>query len=484
MPSAQELAQSLPFQEEFQSTIDLNLQETLDKIMPPVQELMQPLPFQEEFQSTIDLNLQETLDKIMPSAQELVQPLPFQEKFQSTIDLNLQETLDKIMPSAQELAQSLPFQEEFQSTIGLSLQETLDKIMPPVQELVQPLPFQEKFQSTIDLNLQETLDKIMPSAQELAQSLPFQEEFQSTIDLNLQETLDKIMPPVQELVQPLPFQEKFQSTIDLNLQETLDKIMPPVQELMQPLPFQEEFRQQSEITHEQSIKIDLYLKYWIVTDNCLLEKLYKTNYLNLIGMENLIVSHYSKNDWNLAEMIIQSWKKHNFVGERADVFLDVLQINRISGERKGFNPNRPTLPALIAQIDSLIEFLKKSIYSKHINSSKPIYSLQDWKKNKNRIVIQQIGHIVDHWSAMMLEDIIFKGLFCNSRHIQERLTKDIMFCNEQRYFIFRHKILHGDQSYMDYGTTENFIKVLLYADFIIRLISFVQSKNIESESIQ
>ena len=146
--------------------------------------------------------------------------------------------------------------------------------------------------------------------------------------------------------------------------------------------------------------------------------------------------------------------------------------------------NRPTLPALIAQIDSLIEFLKKSIYLKYISSSKPIYSPQDWKKKKNKIVIQQIDYTVNHWSAMMLKDIIFGVLFCTSNHIQKRLTKDTMFCNEQRDLIYRHKILHGDQNYMDYGTTENFIKVLLYADFIIRLISFVQSKNIESESIQ
>ena len=201
-------------------------------------------------------------------------------------------------------------------------------------------------------------------------------------------------------------------------------------------------------------------------------------------MESLIVSHYSENNWNRAEILIQSWQKYNFVGKRTDVFLDTLQINRISDERKEFNPNRPTLPALIAQIDGLIEFLKKSIYLKYISSSNPVYTLQDWKDNKNKIVIRQISHIVDHWSAMMLEDIIFKGLFCNSKHIQKKLTTDIMFYNDQSYLIFRHKILHGDKSYMDYGTTENFIKVLLYADFIIRLIHFVQSENIESENIQ
>ena len=314
----------------------------------------------------------------------------------------------------------------------------------------------------------------------------------------LQETMRRIVPPVvQELEKIInnqtlktnlmsfhtelhrQFRTIYEQTNGFKqLQEMMNEIVSPAQELAEILKKQSQVLQHFP-NKKGIIKINLYLTHWIVIDNCLLEKLYQINYSNSDDIKNLIISHYSENNWNQVEKLIQSWKKFNFVGERMNIFLDALEINRISNEKKSFNPNRLACPALIAQIDNLIKFLKESIYSKYIDSSNPVYSSEDWKQNKKKIVVEQIDHIVDRWSAVMLRNLIFKRLFCDSKDIPKRV-----FNKRQEFSIFRHKILHGDQDYMDYGTKENFIRILLYADFIIFLISYVQSENIESENIQ
>ena len=245
------------------------------------------------------------------------------------------------------------------------------------------------------------------------------------------------------------------------LQETLNKIATPAKELAEMLEKQSQILQHFP-NKKIILKMNLYLTHWIVIDNCLLEKLYKINYSSSDDIENLIVSYYSENNWNQAEILIQSWRKFNFTGERVCIFLDALEVNRVSEERKGFNPNRLACPALIAQIDSLVEFLKKSIYSKCIESLNQNCLLQNWKKNKNEIVIKQIDHIVDHWSAVMLNNIIFNRLFCGSQSIPKRSTVDMLPDKNQEFLIFRNKILHGDQNYMDYGTKREF-----YQNFII-----------------
>ena len=316
----------------------------------------------------------------------------------------------------------------------------------------------------------------------------------------LQETLNKIVPPaVQELEKMINNQAvktnlmSFQTALHQQfkmiyeqtdgfrkLRKTLNEIVAPAQGLAKVLEKQSQILQYFP-NKKGIIKINLYLTYWIVIDNCLLEKLHNMDYSNPADIEDIIVSYYSENNWNQAETLIQSWQKFNFVGERVNIFLDTLEINRISNERKKFNPNRLACPALIAQIDNLIKFLKESIYLKYVGSANPICSTQDWKQNKKKIIIQQIDHIVDRWSALMLRNIIFKGLFRDSKLIPKKSAED-MISNEKKGFpIFRHKILHGDQEYMDYGTKENFIKILLYTDFIIYLISCVQSENIEPE---
>ena len=309
----------------------------------------------------------------------------------------------------------------------------------------------------------------------------------------LQETLNKIIPPaVQELERIINCQTvgtnlmSFQTALHQQfkaiyeqtdgfrkLQETLNEIISPAQELTKMLEKQSQILQHFS-NKEVIITMNLYLTHWIVIDNYLLEKLYKTDLSNSDDIESLIVSHYSENNWNQAEILIRSWQKFNFVGKRVNIFLDALEVNRMSDERKGFNPNRLACPALIAQIDNLIKFLKESIYLKYVGSANPICSIQDWEQDKKRIVLQQIDHIVDRWSALMLRNIIFKGLFCDSKDIPKKVSN-----KKQEFLIFRHKILHGDQNYMDYGTKENFIRILLYADFIIFLISRVQSENRE-----
>jgi len=118
----------------------------------------------------------------------------------------------------------------------------------------------------------------------------------------------------------------------------------------------------------------------------------------------------------------------------------------------------------------------KKRLEKEIRDNLPEAEKNNRRKDlRNEISVHSIAELVDFWTAEALQEIIFGGLF--------RTSKMISNDNNDNFSLFRHKIMHGDKEFLSYGNTENFIRLFLYADFLIKLIQDIQSGAMEVESV-
>lgn len=215
------------------------------------------------------------------------------------------------------------------------------------------------------------------------------------------------------------------------------------------------------------IKVRLRSQYWLIMDSVVLDKI---NDLSPAyeEMGQVVVEYYKENSWKKLEDKVESWKP--YISERIELFSAFLYLTKeiTSGES-----HKATVPAIIAQIDGLIRELRsllpneaKARIQQEILANLP----EDLKGKKvdtrNEVAVQVVAEVVDFWSAEMLQEIIFEGLFRDSKDID----------SEGSYLLFRHKILHGDPSYLSYGTEENFVRLMLYVDFLVHLIAYFRGK--------
>lgn len=273
--------------------------------------------------------------------------------------------------------------------------------------------------------------------------------------------------PYQDLIKSIQEQARpFQDTLNQfrSLQERLN--FPEINKA---------FRGITEFIHsiprEYLIKVRLHSEYWLISDDNLLELVVGQE---LHGNEEIIpfvISYYSAEDWCRLEAIIDSWG-NDVEPSRINVFQAAITAARASGQE---NVHLLTVPALIAQIDGLVRDLyailpravKKRV-EKEIKSNLPAELSGKRLDVRNEVAVQTVAEVVDFWSAEMLQEVIFSGLFRDSNKITP----------ESSYSLFRHKIMHGDKEYLGYGNEENFIRLMLYAEFIINLIRQIKTGTI------
>lgn len=268
----------------------------------------------------------------------------------------------------------------------------------------------------------------------------------------LKETIDQIQK------QMIPFQESMKcfNQIKLNIDyDTISKSLSGINNFIQSIP------------PEHLIKFRLHSENWLVNDEKLLNKIKEESYLESDLLAQYIIKYYKNNGWSKLRIIVICWDDA-INQDRIDIFLSAIN-NAKTTETNDIH--FLTVPALIAQIDGLIRDLY-SLLPKEIKKrieSEITENLPDDIKAKRHDtrqdeIIGSIAELVDYWSAEILQEVIYNSLFKSSNKITE----------DQGYSLYRHKIMHGDKDFLNYGNEENFVRLILYADFIVRLIREVK----------
>lgn len=223
------------------------------------------------------------------------------------------------------------------------------------------------------------------------------------------------------------------------------------------------------------VRIKLESEYWIIVDNSLLIEIGNREDSDVTSLSPIVVEYYKKDDWAKLERMITNWTPL-VDRERHRVFKSAL----CSAKQSTQDVHLLTVPAIIAQIDGLnrelYSFLPTEIKKKIEKEIKEKFSSElSTEKRPNlrpSIEINAIAEIVDYWSATMFEEIIFGGLFRDSKDIK----------SEENYALFRHKIMHGDKSYLKQQDEESFVRLILFTDFIINLIEKIKASSKDKQT--
>ena len=225
------------------------------------------------------------------------------------------------------------------------------------------------------------------------------------------------------------------------------------------------------IPRQHILKLRLHSEHWLISDDLLSRAVENDLYENTVVV-GFVIDFYKMDGWQQLERLVENWQQ-DILPERLEIFRSVIEAVKIADNQ---NIHNLTVPTLIPQIDGLVRDLyailpqdiKKRV-EQEVRDSLP-KELQSKRTDvRNEVAVQTIAEVVDFWSAEMLQETIFSALFRNSNHIT----------SDDSYSLFRHKIMHGDREFLEYGNEENFIRSMLYAEFIIGLIRQIKAHGLQ-----
>jgi hypothetical protein len=221
------------------------------------------------------------------------------------------------------------------------------------------------------------------------------------------------------------------------------------------------------IPREHLLKIRLHSEHWLISDDDLLSLVIERNIEGDEEIVSFVIGYYKSDRWSRLEAITGSWNTE-INPERLKVFNTAIAMSKDTDTE---DVHLLTVPALIAQIDGLVRELYSILpketrkrVEKEIKDNLPEELKSKRTDVRHDVAVQTIAEVVDFWSAEMLQEVIFSGLFRDSNKITPN----------DSYSLFRNKIMHGDKEYLGYGNEGNFIRLMLYAEFIIKLIKQVK----------
>ncbi|AGH98958.1 hypothetical protein [Micavibrio aeruginosavorus] len=282
--------------------------------------------------------------------------------------------------------------------------------------------------------------------------------------------ITKMHSPYQELMKQIqeqtrPFQEalkQFHALQDqLNFSE-ISKAFRGVTDFIRSIP------------PEHLIKVRLHSEHWLIGDDELLALVIEEDLHDNEEIIPFVIGYYKANGWHRLNTIVGEWQADIEPG-RLKVFQAAIAMSKDADHE---DVHLLTVPALIAQIDGLVRDLygilpklTRKRVEQEIKDNLPAELKGKRTDVRHDVAVQTVAEIVDFWSAEMLQEVIFSGLFRDSN----KITPD------DSYSLFRHKIMHGDKEYLAYGNEENFIRLMLYAEFIIKLIKQIKDGSMTIE---
>lgn len=221
------------------------------------------------------------------------------------------------------------------------------------------------------------------------------------------------------------------------------------------------------ISADYYLRIKLRSQYWLIVDEDLIDKLSENNAHEREEVTPIVIDYYKASSWQRLEALVHSWTPY-ISEDRLDFFKAFVHLAK---KIENGDSHKATVPAIIAHIDGLVRELRsilptdiKTRIKQEVIENLPVELKEKRVDVRDEVTVHVIAEVIDFWSADMLQEVVFGGLFRDSRDINP----------EESYLLFRHKIMHGDNAYLFYGTEENFVRLMLCADFIVQLIKRIK----------
>lgn len=266
----------------------------------------------------------------------------------------------------------------------------------------------------------------------------------------------------------------------VNIKETMDTIRPQMEAFkefvstLQEIDFdgfvqqyrnyiQEFNRLSKELKTNYDEVVKVFNKYkWFVPIDIPITFLWEI--LELSNMENPqekidahFFNYFAANDFEYLKILVKKWENSGkFKQKRMKIINDCLNV--IINAREGEIPNSLIMPTLIAQIDGIqTEYILKDLFE----MNGPRITLKSngtaTKREKAWVHVIEEMDAIDNSISSLINDAILNVLF-EGVNPGEPIKAPINFS--------RHKIMHGEYDYLDYGTNSNTLRAFIILDFL------------------
>lgn len=227
------------------------------------------------------------------------------------------------------------------------------------------------------------------------------------------------------------------------------------------------------------IRINLELNFWLIDDENIIEY-FCSNQLSNIDQERYICEFYSTNNWEKLAYIVDQWASCKQIENRFSILNDCFKILKTIQD-KNINVANAIIPTLIAQLEGIkneIFDILLEEYIDNINAQKGISINSDDREANKRILKKDLDlchfFISDQFSRKYA-DFYFQinsQIFKNSYKYKEEKKEGVNIPT-----IHRHSISHGDPILLNYGSEPNVVRLFLYLDFMIKILSGLSDLN-------
>jgi len=207
---------------------------------------------------------------------------------------------------------------------------------------------------------------------------------------------------------------------------------------------------------------------YIIYDKNILTELSKNNNIldNKKELNKFIINYYIKENFkNLEDMII-SWNgsNDNILTKRISILNASLEVGKTCNNKDFYFST--SIPLLLAQLTGINEDIYNKIPKDKIEEIKKCLkeNLKKENDNRNKIMVEFLYRYKPDSFLIYYGQINQKTLL-NGYSI-EKYEKN---SHENKFDLFRHKILHGDKKYLDYSNEKNFIICWLQLNFLINI---------------
>lgn len=227
------------------------------------------------------------------------------------------------------------------------------------------------------------------------------------------------------------------------------------------------------------IRINLELNFWLIDDENIIEY-FCSNPLSNIDQERYICKFYSTNNWEKLAYIVDQWASCKQIENRYSILNDCFKILKTIQD-KNINVANAIIPTLIAQLEGIkneILNIPSNEYIDNINAQIGISINSDNRETSKQIFKKDLElfhfYISDQFSRKYadfyfeMNSQIFKNSFKYKKEKNEGLNIST---------IHRHSILHGDPILLNYGSEPNVVRLFLYLDFMIKILSGLSDLN-------
>lgn len=168
-------------------------------------------------------------------------------------------------------------------------------------------------------------------------------------------------------------------------------------------------------------------------------------------INSFFVNYFTKDNYSALLEMVKEWDNNPYFKTRMEIINDCVRT--LKNKKPGYNPSNVVLPTLIAQIDGIMtDFIEKKGFK--FDRTKKKWISPDGEelsvKKAYRSIKTDLDSISEYPNTILL-NVLFQSAF----HGDELKVLPSFS---------RHKIMHGES--IDYGKTENVIRIFLILDFL------------------